>query len=430
MNNILKNEISENLIGEINVPGDKSISHRAIMIGSIANGKTTITNFLKSEDTLATIDCFKKLGIKIIEENNTITVYGKGLDGLKEPSGILDAKNSGTTTRLLSGILSGQNFKSTITGDESLKKRPMSRIITPLSKMGATFIPLSDDNHLPFTIIGGNIKGSQINSPIASAQVKSACLFAGLYGDCPTVFKAPAKSRNHTEIMLKAFGAGIKIDDNEIIIKQRPNLVGQNIIVPNDISSAAYFMVAGLITKGSNICIKNVNTNPTRAGIINVIQEMNGNISLHNPRKQCGEDVCDIYVSYSPNLKGIEIGGEIIPKLIDELPIIAILATQATGKTIIKDAYELRVKESNRIDVMVENLSNMGATIKPCDDGMVINGKTQLYGANIKTYNDHRVAMSFAIANLICKGSVILDNPSCVNISFPNFYEILDSLKK
>ncbi len=429
MEKILKEGIQHNLTGEITVPGDKSISHRAIMLGSIAHGITKIDNFLMGEDCLSTIECFRKMGVEIDVNSDNVIVSGVGLNGLKEPSGILDAGNSGTTTRLISGILAGQRFKSTITGDDSLKTRPMKRIIEPLSKMGAKFLCINNDGYLPFTISGGEIKGIAYESRVASAQVKSACLLAGLYADCPTTVIEPSQSRNHSELMLEYFGADIKCHSKtEVSIKPNPRLMGQHVIVPSDISSAAYFMVAGLICEGSDILIKNVNINPTRAGIINVIQDMNGNISLENIRKQSNEEVADIHVTYSPDMRGTTIGGDIIPTLIDEIPVIAVLATFAQGKTIIKDAAELKVKESNRIDTVVNGLEAIGANVKACDDGMVIYGGAPLFGAKIETKKDHRIAMAFAIANLICKGSIILDDGDCVAISFPDFYDKLDMI--
>ena len=429
MKKILKEGIQHNLTGEITVPGDKSISHRAIMLGSIAHGITKIDNFLMGEDCLSTIECFRKMGVEIEVNSDNVIVSGVGLNGLKEPSGILDAGNSGTTTRLISGILAGQKFKSTITGDDSLKTRPMKRIIEPLSKMGAKFLCINEDGYLPFTISGGEIKGIAYESKVASAQVKSACLLAGLYADCPTTVIEPSQSRNHSELMLEYFGADIKCHSKtEVSIKPNPRLMGQHVIVPSDISSAAYFMVAGLICEGSDILIKNVNINPTRAGIINVIQDMNGNISLENIRKQSNEEVADIHVTYSPDMRGTTIGGDIIPTLIDEIPVIAVLAAFAQGKTIIKDAAELKVKESNRIDTVVNGLDAIGANVKACDDGMVIYGGAPLFGAKIETKKDHRIAMAFAIANLISKGSIILDDGDCVAISFPDFYDKLDMI--
>ncbi len=429
MEKILINDIQHNLKGELTVPGDKSISHRAIMLGSISHGITEIDNFLMGEDCIATINAFRKMGVEIKEQGSKVIVGGVGLHGLKEPSGIIDAKNSGTTTRLISGILAGQPFESTITGDDSLKKRPMKRVIDPLSKMGAKFLSIDEDYHIPFTISGGNLKGFSYETSVPSAQVKSAILLAGLYADCPTTVIEPSPSRDHSELMLEYFGALIKRHSpTEVSIKPNPRLMGQHIIVSGDISSAAYFMVAGLITEGSDILIKDVNINPTRSGIIRVIEAMDGNISLSDIRKVSNEDVADIHVAYSPNMHGTTISGDIIPTLIDEIPIIAVLSAFANGKTIVKDAAELKVKESNRIDTIVNGLTNMGANIKATNDGFVINGGDLLFGAKIETKKDHRIAMAFAVANLICKGSVILDDEECVNISFPGFFKTLESL--
>ena len=429
MNKTLINNIQSNLRGDITVPGDKSISHRAIMLGSIAYGVTEIDGFLMGADCLATIDCFRKMGIQIEVNNDKVLVYGDGLHGLKEPDGILDAKNSGTTARLLSGILAGQPFESTLTGDSSLKKRPMKRVTVPLSKMGAEFLFLDENEHLPYTIKGGKLMGKTHITNMSSAQVKSSLLLAGLYADCPTTVIETSQSRNHSELMLEYFGADLKVTDKcEVSIKPEPRLIGQHVIISGDISSATYFIVAGLICEGSDILIRNVNINPTRAGIIKVVEAMNGSIALKNMRTVSNEEVADIHVCYSPNLTGTTISGDIIPTLIDEIPAIAVLAACAKGKTIIADATELKVKESNRIDTVVNGLDAMGATIKSTDDGMVINGGEQLFGAKITTQKDHRIAMAFGIANLVCKGSVILDDANCVDISFPNFFEILNNL--
>ena len=429
MEKILTNNIQSNLVGVVDVPGDKSISHRAIMIGSIAYGITEIDGCLLGADCLATIDCFRKMGVQIDISEDKVVVYGVGLHGLNAPNGILNAKNSGTTVRLMSGILAGQPFEATITGDESLKKRPMKRISVPLSKMGANFLFLDEDAHLPYTIKGDTLKGKTHITKVASAQVKSALMLAGLYADCPTTVIEPTQSRNHSELMLEYFGAELKQPNScEVSIRPNPRLMGQSVTVSGDISSAAYFMVAGLICEGSDIVMRNVNINPTRAGIIKVIEAMNGSIALENIRKISNEEVADIHVRYSPSLTGTTISGDIIPTLIDEIPVIAVLAACAKGKTIIADAKELKVKESNRIDTVVEGLEAMGATIKATDDGMVINGGEQLFGAKINTQKDHRIAMAFAIANLVCKGSVILDDATCVDISFPGFFEILDKL--
>ena len=387
------------LRGELEIPGDKSISHRAIMFGSLAKGTTEVTHFLQGADCLSTISCFQKLGIEIENKPDKILIHGKGLHGLSAPSEILDCGNSGTTTRLISGILSGQNFTSTLTGDASIQKRPMKRIMTPLGQMGADITSLYGNDCAPLTIRGCQLSGIHYHSPIASAQVKSAVLLAGLYADGETRVTEPYISRNHSEIMLSYFGAKIRTEDTTAIILPNPLLEGQKIVVPGDISSAAYFIAAGLLVPGSEILLKNVGINPTRDGILRVAKEMGGNIELLNVNTDNGEPTADLLVKFSA-LKGITIGGEIIPTLIDEIPIIAIMAAFARGTTIIKDAAELKVKESNRIQVMADNLKAMGADIESTEDGMIIHGGKDLHGAIIDPHKDHRIAMSFAIASL------------------------------
>lgn len=420
------------LKGEIIVPGDKSISHRAVMFGSLAEGTTEITHFLQGADCLSTINCFRQMGIMIDNDatRNRVLVRGKGLHGLKQPSQILDVGNSGTTMRLMSGILSGQPFDTTMTGDDSIQKRPMGRVITPLSQMDADIVSIPGNGCAPLKISGhkrNHLKGIWYHSPVASAQIKSAVLLAGLYADSETSVTEPYVSRNHTELMLKMLGADVKLKDTTAIIQPYPVLLSQNIVVPGDISSAAYFIAAGLVVPGSELVIKNVGINPTRDGIIRVCQLMGADISVENIRNTDTEAVADIVVSYS-QLKGIEIGGALIPTLIDELPIIAIMACFANGQTIIKDAAELKVKESNRIDLMVHNLSLMGADVTATEDGMIINGGKPLHGATIDSKLDHRIAMSFAIAGLVCEGSTEIIGAECVNISYPNFYEDLGRL--
>ena len=411
------------LRGEIRVPGDKSISHRGIMLGSLAEGDTHLHGFLEGADCLSSIACFQKMGIEIERDGSNVTIHGKGLHGLHQPDGILDAGNSGTTTRLMSGILAGQDFSSTITGDDSLRTRPMKRVITPLSEMGAGID--SDNGCLPMTVTGGHLHGIDYISPVASAQVKSCVLFAGLYADGKTSVTEPAISRNHTELMLRGFGASVKTDEEKhyVEVEPEPVLHGQDITVPGDISSAAYFLVAGLICEDADILIKNVNINPTRAGILKVIEDMGGNISYTDRRTVSGEEVADINVRTS-SLHGTTVEGEIIPTLIDELPVIAVMAAYADGTTVIRDAAELRVKESDRIATVTENLSAMGCEITPTDDGYVINGGRPLHGASIRTYKDHRIAMSFAVAALNADGETTLDDPSCVNISYPGFFSV------
>ena len=419
---------ANSLKGSITVPGDKSISHRAVMFGSIAKNDTRITGFLQGADCLSTISCFSKMGINIDNNGDTVIVHGKGLHGLTAPDCVLDVGNSGTTTRLISGILAGQNFTCTLDGDASLRKRPMKRIITPLSQMGANLMG-TNDGCAPLTIKGTKLSGIHYNSPVASAQIKSCILLAGLYADETTSVTEPSLSRNHTELMLKAFGADITSDKLTATIVPGNELFGQEVHVPGDISSAAYFIAAGLIVPNSEILIKNVGINPTRDGIIKVCQAMGGNITLCNERTAGGEPVADLLVRTS-SLHGTEIKGDIIPTLIDEIPVIAVLAAYAQGTTTIADAAELKVKESNRIDVMVNNLSKMGADITGTDDGMIINGGKALHGAVIDTYLDHRIAMSFAIASLNAEGITTINDADIVTVSYPEFYKDLELLQK
>ena len=418
---------AKKLRGEITVPGDKSISHRGIMLGSLAEGDTRLHGFLEGADCLSSISCFKKMGIDIERDGSDVTIHGKGLHGLKAPSEILDAGNSGTTTRLMSGILAGQDFSTTITGDDSLRTRPMKRVITPLEEMGATID--SENGCLPMTIHGGRLHGIDYISPVASAQVKSCVLFAGLFADGKTSVTEPAVSRNHTELMLKGFGASVLTDEKNhfVQVEPEPKLIGQEITVPGDISSAAYFLVAGLICQDADILIKNVNINPTRAGILKVIEAMGGSITYLDRRTESGEEVADIEVK-SSSLHGTTVEGDIIPALIDELPVIAVMAAYADDTTVIRDAAELRVKESDRIATVTENLRAMGCDITPTDDGYIINGGRPLHGASIKTYADHRIAMSFAIAALNAAGETTLDDPTCVNISYPDFFSVLSDI--
>lgn len=419
------------LRGEITVPGDKSISHRAVMLGALAEGVTEVHNFLQGDDCLSSIACFRNLGVEIensrADSDNIVRIHGVGLHGLKEPQRILDAGNSGTTTRMITGILAGQKFQSTVTGDASIQKRPMKRVIDPLSMMGADITSIRENGCAPLLINGCQLKGIQYNSKIASAQVKSALLFAGLYADSPTIVKEPYISRNHSEIMLSCFGAKMNTDQNTVTIYPSPKLIGQKIHVPGDISSAAYFIAAALITPNSEVLIKNVGINTTRDGIIRVAREMGGDITLENINYDHGEHTADILVR-SSSLHGVTIGGELIPALIDEIPIIAVMAAFADGKTIIRDASELKVKESNRLDVMVENLSFMGVDIIGTQDGMIINGGFPLTGTVIDSHLDHRVAMSFAVAGLNAIGVTKILESECVNVSYPAFFEDLESL--
>ena len=414
--------MKKRLRGTLSVPGDKSISHRGVMFGSIAKGTTELTGFLDGADCRSTIACFRAMGIKIEQVKDHVMIHGNGLHGLQAPTSMLDVGNSGTTTRLISGILSAQNFTSELNGDASIQKRPMKRIMDPLSQMGASIVSLKGNGCAPLRITGQPLHGIHYNSPVASAQVKSCILLAGLYADGETSVTEPAISRNHTELMLGGFGATIRSEGNTAIIQPAKELYGQQIAIPGDISSAAYFIAAGLIAEDADILITNVNTNPTRAGIIQVAKAMGGKITLENERIVSGEPVADLHVT-SSTLHGCEISGDIIPTLIDEIPVIAVMASAAVGTTTIRDAAELKVKESDRITTVTENLSAMGCNITPTEDGMIIQGGNALHGATIQTYLDHRIAMAFTVASLLTEEEVTLDHPECVTISYPEFYQ-------
>lgn len=415
------------LKGTICVPGDKSISHRAVMFGSLAKGTTRITHFLNGADCLSTIHCFRQMGISIEQTSDAIFVHGKGLHGLTKPSDVLDCGNSGTTTRLISGILAPQPFSVTLTGDASIQKRPMNRIITPLSEMGADITSLYSNGCAPLCIQGTSLRGISYQSPVASAQVKSCVLLAGLYADGKTSVTEPTLSRNHTEIMLNHFGASVQSQVHSstgaatATVLPEPQLEGRTIHVPGDISSAAYFIAAAMLVPNSEILLKNVGINPTRDGIIRVFQEMGADITFLNENCDNGEPTADLLVR-SSSLHGVTVGGSIIPTLIDEIPMIAVAAAFADGTTVIKDAAELKVKESNRIDTVVTNLKAMGCDIEATDDGMIIHGGRQLHGAVIDSKKDHRIAMSFAIGALACDGETEILDADCVTISYPDFY--------
>lgn len=409
------------LRGELAVPGDKSISHRAVMLGALAKGTTSVTNFLKGADCLSTISCFEKMGIEIEQLPSEILIHGKGLHGLKAPETILDAGNSGTTTRLLSGILAGQAFCTTLTGDASIQKRPMTRIITPLSQMGGKIESISGNGCAPLKITGHPLKPIHYLSPVSSAQVKSCVLLAGMYADGITKVTEPYLSRNHSELMLRSFGADVTSEGTTAAITGNPVLEGQKVVVPGDISSAAYFIAAGLLIPGSEILIKDVGINPTRDGILKVCADMGADIQLLNKREYGKEPVADILVKHS-ELKATVIEGALIPTLIDELPMLAVMAAFAQGTTVIRDAQELKVKESNRLDIIVQHLSAMGADIIPTEDGMEIHGGKPLKGAVLDSYMDHRIAMSFAVAGMAADGETEILNASCVDISYPEFY--------
>lgn len=420
------------LKGKVRIPGDKSISHRCVMFGSIASGTTVADNFLNGADCLATIRCFRTLGIDIEEEGNTVTIHGKGLHGLNAPTDILDVGNSGTTTRLLSGILAGQPFDSKLSGDESLNSRPMKRIMTPLTQMGANISSILRNGCAPLYITPGKLHGIHYDSPVASAQVKSCILLAGLYAEGETSVTEPSLSRNHTELMLREFGADIRtthdLNSTKATASIRPGkeLYGQKITVPGDISSAAYFIAAGLIVPDSEILIENVGINPTRAGILRVCEDMGGDITLLNQRTEGGEKIADILVRTS-RLHGTTIEGDIIPTLIDEIPVIAVMAAVAEGQTVIRDAAELKVKETDRIETVTDNLKAMGCKAEPSSDGMIITGG-KLKGASIHTLLDHRIAMAFSIAALVAEGNTKILDSHCVDVSYPTFYDTFEEL--
>ena len=418
------------LKGSFELIGDKSISHRAVMFSSISKGDNKISNFLMGEDCLSTINCFRKMGVDIQIDGKDVYVKGNGLYGLKRPKEILDVGNSGTTIRLMMGILAGNKFDATLIGDNSIAKRPMKRVTDPLRLMGCNIEGKDDANYTPIKIYGGDLKAIDYHMPVASAQVKSALILASLYANDTSFIYEKVKSRNHTEIMLKSFGADINVENLKISVNPVNELFSQDIYVPGDISSAAFIIVSALITKGSEVIIKNVGLNETRTGIIDVVKNMNGNIEIINERLVGGELVGDLLVRYTKDLCATTIDKDIIPRLIDEIPVIAVLATQAEGTTIIKDAQELKVKESNRIKSMVENLKILGADIEELEDGMIIKGKSKLNGGKIKTFKDHRIAMAFSTLNLISAEKIKLDNEDCINVSFPGYFDLIKSLTK
>ncbi|QFF98712.1 3-phosphoshikimate 1-carboxyvinyltransferase [Psychrobacillus glaciei] len=423
------NYAQPSLQGTIRIPGDKSISHRSIMFGAIAKGTTTVEGFLQSDDCLATIDCFTKLGVKILVEAEAVQIISNGIDAWNEPNEILYTGNSGTTTRLMLGILAGSNVSTILIGDESIQKRPMKRVTAPLKQMGAHFIGRDDAQFTPIAVEGKKLQAIQYKMPVASAQVKSAILFAGLHAEGETMVTEMETSRDHTERMLLHFGANIAVEGKKIRLQGLQELRGTHVVVPGDISSAAFFLVAGAIVPNSKLVLQNVGLNPTRTGIMEVLQEMGAKVSIRHLNNVSHEEIGDITISTS-ELIGTEIGGELIPRLIDEIPIIALLATQARGRTVIKDAEELKVKETNRIDAVVTELKKLGANITATDDGMIIEGPTPLHGADLFTYGDHRIGMMAAIASLVTSSAVTIDNEICVGVSYPNFFEQLSSVIK
>ena len=419
---------SPGLQGTLRVPGDKSISHRSIMFGSLAKGKTTVRDILRGEDVLSTMQVFRDLGVTIEDDGQVITIHGVGFDGLKAPQNKLDMGNSGTSIRLISGVLAGQDFEVEMFGDDSLSKRPMDRVTIPLSQMGVTVSGVTD-RHLPPLKLRGSkeLKPIHYQLPVASAQVKSALIFAALQAQGESVIIEKEKTRNHTEDMIVQFGGQIDVKGKEIRISGGQELVGQEVVVPGDISSSAFWLVAGLIVPNSKIVLENVGINETRTGILDVIQAMGGKMTLSQVDEVAKSATITVETS---DLQGTEIAGEIIPRLIDELPIIALLATQAKGTTVIRDAEELKVKETDRIQVVADALNSMGANITPTDDGMIIIGKTPLHGATINTFGDHRIGMMAAIAALLVQdGEVELERAEAINTSYPSFFADLEGLR-
>lgn len=416
------------LTGEVQVQGDKSVSHRAIILGSISKGNSTVTNFLPSDDCRATMNAFRAMGISIEDVNeSTIRIEGKNLYGLTEPADVMDMGNSGTSARLLCGLLAGQNFFSVMTGDSSLRRRPMRRVAGPLRNMGANIMGRRDGDLLPLAIKGGELEGIHHKLPVASAQVKSALLIAGLYARGKTSVEEIPQSRDHTERMLRYLGINLVKEGNVLTIESGHRLTARDINVPGDISSASFFLVGASIVNGSDVVVRGVGLNPTRTGIIDVLRKMGAMIDITDLRDSEGEPVGDLRIVSAP-LKGIEISGEIIPRLVDELPVICIAAAAAEGETIIKDAAELRVKESDRIAVMAECLAGMGVDVETFDDGMRINGKKKLKGTVCLSHGDHRIAMSMAIAGLVAEGEMVIEDTGCIKTSFPRFEEMLHQL--
>lgn len=416
--------------GEITVPGDKSISHRAIMFGSLAEGVSRITGLLRGEDCLSTLRAFRQLGVEIEDHGEEgLIIHGRGLGGLKEPDDVIDCGNSGTTMRLMSGILAGQPFFSVLTGDQYLRRRPMKRVIEPLSTMNARIMGREGGTKAPLAISGGGLTATEYRSAIASAQVKSALLLAGMQTEGTTTVFEPHLSRDHSERMLRGFGVELESFDGGARVTGPVTLTGRDVAVPGDISSAAFFLVAGLIVPGSELLIRNVGINPTRSGIVDILQMMGGSIELVDPREVSGEPVADLLVK-SSRLKGIDIAGELIPRAIDEFPVVSVAAAFAEGETTIREAAELRVKETDRIAAMCEALSAIGAEIEPLEDGMRIAGRETLAGgAAISSFGDHRIAMSMAVAALRAEQDVEIVDTACTETSFPGFWQLLDRIR-
>jgi 3-phosphoshikimate 1-carboxyvinyltransferase len=422
-------EPTRRLRGEVTVPGDKSISHRAVMFGSLAEGETRVRGFLPGADCLSTVDCFRKLGVGIeVLTSTELVVHGVGLHGLQEPTDLLDVGNSGTTARLMLGILAGQPFHAVITGDSSIRRRPMARVSVPLREMGAKIDGREDGRLAPLSVRGKRLQAMHYDMPVASAQVKSAVLLAGLFADGTTSVRETEATRDHTERMLRAFGVDVRVEDNVVSVAGDSKLRATDIDVPGDISSAAFLLVAAAILPGSDVTIRNVGVNPTRTGILDVLREMGADIELQNERESGGEPIADLRVR-GGELRGVQVGGAIIPRLIDEVPVLAVAATQAEGVTEIRDAAELTVKESNRIATTANELRKFGAQVEELEDGLRIIGRAKLQGgAQIDTYHDHRIAMAMAVAGLVAEGPTTIDDWEAVDVSFPGFHELLQNL--
>jgi 3-phosphoshikimate 1-carboxyvinyltransferase len=417
------------LQGEVKIPGDKSISHRSIMFASLAQGTTKVSGLLRGEDCLSTLQAFRQLGIDVEDRAaDELIIHGRGLDGLKEAQNVIDCGNSGTTMRLMSGILSAQPFFSVLTGDQYLRKRPMARIIKPLTQMNACILGREQNTKAPLAIDGGGLTPTCYASPIASAQVKSAVLLAGMQIDGVTTVTEPHLSRDHSERMLRYFGADVDAFDGGARIRGRVKLEGRDVQVPGDVSSAAFYLVAGLIVPNSELLLRNVGINETRSGVIDILQQMGGDIELCDVREVSGEPVADLVVR-SSQLKGIDISGDLIPRAIDEFPVISVAAVFAEGKTTIRDAQELRVKETDRIAAMCDVLGRLGAQIEPCDDGMVVTGTGHLDGGSIDSFGDHRIAMSMAVAALVADSEITINDIACTETSFPGFWDLLEGMR-
>ena len=419
---------AKGLRGTMTVPGDKSISHRSIMLAALANGTTKIENFLRGEDNFSTMRAFQAMGVPITDDGCVVTVQGVGLHGLQEPSDILDCGNSGTTIRLMTGLLAGQQFFSVLTGDQYLRKRPMKRVLGPLSLMGAQISGRGKGTLAPLAVNGSRLQGMHYTSPIASAQVKSALMLAALYADGETSITEPSVSRDHSERMFRYFGADVQVTGTTVTVRGGQELTARDIMVPGDISSAAFFLVAALIVPDSELLITNVGVNPTRTGMLDILMAMGGDITLVNQRECSGEPVADILVR-SSLLHGITIEGDVVPRAIDEFPVVCIAAACATGETVLKDAHELRVKETDRIAAMATNLRAFGVReVVETEDGMRIHGGSGLMQASVPSFGDHRIAMSAAVAALAARGEVTIDDVACVATSFPNFFELLEQV--